>query len=86
MQSNKYPCSGSCHYLYPEEGLDFIIHWSVSLLAPAALVMVSSLLALPSALRRHADRAKSHKQDTVILRRVANNKATIYRFQLLVKS
>jgi len=59
--------SGSCEFLYPGEGLDFIIHWSISLIAPTALVLMSSVFALPRAIRRHNNKETSYKQDTIIL-------------------
>ena len=73
-KSNPSHCPGSCEYLYPEASVDFITHWSISLLAPAALVMLSSVFALPRAIRRRENKATSYKQDTIILRRVANDK------------
>ena len=76
-KSNQYHFPGSCEFLYPEASLDFIIHWSVSLIAPTALVFISSVFALPSAIKRHKSEATSYKQDTIILRRVANNKPFI---------
>ena len=60
---------GECVAEYPSSEEEFIIHWSVSILAPVIIVILSVLISLPIIIKKaKTEKFTKFKQDTVILR------------------
>ena len=73
---------GECVAEYPSSEEEFIIHWSVSILAPVIIVILSVLISLPIIIKKaKTEKFTKFKQDTVILRGwLAQSSSTICYF------
>jgi len=62
----------SCIAMLPPEMEDYVIHWSISLISPVIIVIITFIISIPRSItNRICDRIGKHKQDITILRKIA---------------